>query len=281
MPAESGPRQGRLACLTGELFLPAVSVWRTLFERRALLVELVRRQLKLRYRGTWLGFLWTLLNPLVFMVVYTLVLSYFLRVGIPRFPAFLLTGLLPWTMWFSEGLISGTTSLVEHSHFVRNAVFPAEMFPVAAVVTGMMNYVFSLPVLIVIFAFYGVAIRITVAALPLVMLAQFFVMVGLVFVTSTLDVFFRDTRFIVQHGLMVLFFLTPIMYDFSVVPVEWRWVFRINPMTVIIDSYRQTLYYGFWPQWRNLGLVLLGGIVFCTLGILIFQRTREAFAEHL
>lgn len=261
--------------------MKSILLWASVLQRRELVIELVRRQLKLRYRGTWLGFLWTLLNPLVFMVVYTLVISYFLRVGIPRFPAFLLVGLLPWTMWFSEGILGGTTSIVDHAGFLRNAVFPAEVLPVVAVASGMINYLFSLPVLLVIFALYHVRLPVTAIALPLVMAAQFMLMLGIVYLTCTSEVFFRDTRFIVQHGVMVMFFLTPVMYDFTVVPPSLQWILKINPMTIVVDSYRQVLYYGAWPNWRNLGLTLALGLGLCAFGAWLFQGAKEAFSEYL
>jgi len=258
-----------------------IRLMQTLWTRRALIAELVRRQIKLRYRGTWLGFVWTLLNPLVFMVVYTLVISQFLKVAIPRFPAFVLCGLLPWTMWFAEGLNSGTSSVVDHGSFLRNAVFPSEVLPVAAVAAGMVNFVFSLPVLLVIFVAQGVSLQSTVVALPIVMLAQFMLMVGPVYLTACLEVFLRDVRFIVQHGLMVMFFLTPIVYDFSVVPPAFHWVLKLNPMTIVIDGYRQVLYYGAWPNWRNLGLVMVLGLLLFLGGASIFTRKKGSFAEYL
>lgn len=253
---------------------------RTLVGRRSLIVELVRRELKLRYRGTWLGFLWTLLNPLVFMVVYTLVFSHFLRIGIPRFPAFLLTGLLPWT-WFSESVMAGTGCLVDHSTFLRNAVFPAQVLPVVSVGAGMMNYVFSLPVLIVLLAVYQAPPGWTALALPLVMAVQFLLILSIVYFTSTFNVFLRDLRYIVQHGLLVGFFLTPVMYDLSFVPARFQWLLKINPMTIVIDSYRRLFFYGTWPHWRNLGLVLALALVLLVLGTMVFERNRETFAEYL
>ncbi|MEN3009738.1 MAG: ABC transporter permease [Candidatus Bipolaricaulaceae bacterium] len=251
-----------------------------LINRRALIAELVRRELKLRYRGTWLGFLWTLLNPLVFMVVYTLVFSHFLKLGIPKFPAFLLTGLLPW-MWFSESVMAGTSCLVDHAMFLRNAVFPAQVLPVVSVGVGMMNYIFSLPVLFILLAVYGVPLSWTVLALPLVMAVQFMLILSIVYFTSTFNVFLRDLRYIIQHGLLVGFFLTPIMYDLSFVPARFQWLLKINPMTVVIDSYRRLLFYGTWPHWRNLGFVLALALVLLVLGMVVFERRRETFAEYL
>jgi len=260
--------------------MQVVQVMRTVARRRSLIIELVQRELKLRYRGTWLGFLWTLVNPLVSMVVYTLVFSYFLGIGIPKFAAFLMSGLLPW-IWFTEAVSSGTNCLVDHSGFLRSAIFPSEVLPVIPVGTGMMNFVFSLPVLFVLLVVYQVPLGSSLVALPLIMVVQFLLALGIIYFTATYNVFIRDLRYIIQHMLLVVFFLTPIMYDFSIVPERFHWILKLNPMTIVIDSYRQIFFYGTWPRWENLGLVLALALMLMALGAVVFQRNKEMFAEHL
>ncbi|MEM3486557.1 MAG: ABC transporter permease [Candidatus Methanomethyliaceae archaeon] len=252
----------------------------TIARRRALVAELVRRELKLRYRGTWLGFLWTLFNPLIFMAVYTLVFSHFLRIGIPKFPAFLLTGLLAWN-WFSESVMMGTSCLVDHAAFLRNAIFPAQILPVVSVGAGMMNYIFALPVLFALLLVYQTPLGWALLAFPLVMAVQFILSLGIVYFTATFNVFLRDLRYIVQHGLLVAFFLTPVMYDLSFVPARFQWLLKINPMTIIIDSYRRILFYGNWPHWRNLALVLGLALVLFAVSSAVFEHNKEIFPEYL
>ncbi|MEM1867465.1 MAG: ABC transporter permease, partial [Thermosphaera sp.] len=118
-------------------------------------------------------------------------------------------------------------------------------------------------------------------ALPLVMAVQFLLILSVVYFTSTFNVFLRDLRYIIQHGLLVGFFLTPVMYDLSFVPTRFQWLLKINPMTILIDSYRRLLFYGTWPHWRNLGFVLTLALVLLVLGTMIFERRRETFAEYL
>jgi ABC-type polysaccharide/polyol phosphate export permease len=250
-------------------------------KRWPLVVELVRRELKLRYRDTWLGFFWTLLNPLIMTLVYTLVFSYFLRIGIPKFPAFLLCGLLPWMMWFTEGVTMGTNCLVDHAAFLKNAIFPSQILPIVAVSTGMMNYVFSLPVLIVLLLAFGIPLGITMLALPVIMAVQFLFTLGIVYFTATYNVFFRDLRYIVQHILTALFFLAPIMYDFSIIPPKFHVFLKLNPLTHIIDAYRNVFFYKIWPAWDNLGYVLALSVLLVFLGAQAFERHREVFAEYL
>jgi len=250
-------------------------------KRWPLVVELVRRELKLRYRGTWLGFFWTLLNPLIMTLVYTLVFSYFLRIGIPKFPAFLLCGLLPWMMWFTEGVIMGTNCLLDHAAFLKNAIFPSQILPIVAVSTGMMNYIFSLPVLILLLWAFGIPLGITVFALPVIMAVQFLFTLGIVYFTATYNVFFRDLRYIVQHVLNALFFITPLMYDLSIVPPRFHLLLKLNPMTHIIDAYRNVFFYRIWPAWDNLGYVLALSVLLMFLGAQFFENHREDFAEYL
>jgi ABC-type polysaccharide/polyol phosphate export permease len=250
-------------------------------KRWPLVVELVRRELKLRYRGSWLGFFWTLLNPLIMTLVYTLVFSYFLRIGIPKFPAFLFCGLLPWMMWFTESVTMGTNCLVDHAAFLKNAIFPSQILPIVAVSTGMMNYVFSLPVLIVLLLAFGIPLGITMLALPVIMAVQFLFTLGIVYFTATYNVFFRDLRYIVQHILTALFFLTPIMYDFSIIPPKFHVFLKLNPLTHIIDAYRNVFFYRIWPAWDNLGYVLALSVLLVFLGAQVFERHKEVFSEYL
>jgi ABC-type polysaccharide/polyol phosphate export permease len=253
----------------------------TAVRQRWLIVELVKRELKLRYRGTWLGFLWTMLNPLVMMVVYTLVFSTIMRIGIAKFPPFLLCGLLPWMMWFTESITSGTNCLLDHAGFLKNAVFPSEILPIVSVGVGMMSYVFSLPVLFLLLAVFRVELGWPLLALPVIMAVQFSFTLGIVFLTSTYNVFFRDLRYIVQHILLAVFFLTPIMYDFSIVPERLRWVFKLNPLSTIIDSYRNIFFYNAWPNWENLGFVFALSLMLIVLGAWAFETNKEIFAEYL
>jgi lipopolysaccharide transport system permease protein len=249
-------------------------------QRRWLIVELVKREVKARYRGTWLGFFWSILNPLIMTVVYTIVFSYYLRIDIPNYAAFLICGLLPWN-WFSEAIASGTNCLVDRSGFVRDAIFPLEVLPITVVGSAMMNYVFSLPVLVVILLAYKVTFGWPLIVLPVIMVVQFLFSLGLTFFLGMLNVFFRDLRYIVQLTLMAVFFLTPIFYDFSIVPERFRIILKLNPMTHIINGYRQIWFYDGWPFWDNIGYVFILSMVLIVLGSWAFESRRESFAEYL
>lgn len=258
----------------------SIRVMKTIVRQRWLIFELAKREVKLRYRGTWLGFLWTLLNPLLMTMVYTLVFSFFLRFDIPKYPAFVLCALLPWN-WFSEAITTGVNSIVDRPGFVRDAIFPSAVLPVTSIASTMMNYVFSVLVLLAVLLAFKVTLGLSLIALPVIMAVQFLFGLGIVFFLGTYNVFFRDLRYIVQYILLAVFFLTPVIYDYSVVPVRFQWIFKLNPMAHIINDYRSIFLYGNWPDWRDLGFVFVLGIVLVILGSWAFETQKENFAEYL
>jgi lipopolysaccharide transport system permease protein len=268
----SAPASGFLAGL-----LRVVS---TCVHYRWLVLELVKREVKIRYRGTWLGFFWSLLNPLIMTGVYTIVFSLVFRVDIPKYPVFLLCGLLPWT-WLNESIMTGTNCLVDRPGFVKDAIFPSRILPVTSIAASMMNYVFSLPILLIIIVIFQVPLTWYLLFLPMVMAVQFLFILGIVYLLATFNVFFRDLRYIIQNLLMALFFLTPVMYDITTIPVHFQVLFKLNPIAHIMNDYRNIFFYNTWPDWRDMGIVIAIAIALLILGTWAFESYRERFAEYL
>jgi lipopolysaccharide transport system permease protein len=212
--------------------------------------------------------------------VYTLVFQFILKVGIPNYSAFLFCALLPYN-WFNESINTGMNCILDRPGYVRDSIFPTQILPVTAIALGMMNYIFALPILIIILLAFKVAIGWYILALPLVMAIQFLFTLGIVFFLATYNVFLRDLRFIVQNILMALFFITPVMYDINTVPERFQFIFSYNPLTQIIYSYRDIFLYGVAPNWERLGWVLAIAIVLVILGAWVFETHRESFAEYL
>ncbi|MFC1972613.1 ABC transporter permease [Chloroflexota bacterium] len=247
---------------------------------RWLIIELVKREVSLRYRGTWLGFLWSMLNPLIMMAVYTIVFSFFLRFNIPKYPVFLFCGLLSWN-WFSEAITSGTNCLVDRPTFVRDAVFPSEVLPLVSIITAMVNFILSIPILLLILLAFQVPLSPNILIFPLLMAVQFLFSIGLVLFLATYNIFLRDLRYIVQLALLAFFFLTPILYDLSLIPEQYQFFLKLNPMSHLIHGYRQIFFYSSWPFWDNIGYVVIISLVFIVLGAWAFESHRESFAEYL
>lgn len=253
---------------------------RKLYRYRWLLFELVSRDLKLRYRGSVLGFAWTLLNPLLFMAVYALVFGVYLKIGIHNYPVFLLSGVMAWN-WFVSSMTAGTSSILDGRMYVGKTVFPAELLVIVPVLSNCVNFIFSLPLIVVIVYVYHQHLGLPVLLLPAIMILQALFTVGLLFFIATLNVFFRDLQQLIQYVLMMLFFLIPIFYSVNLVPVAMRPFILANPITMIITAYQHIFYYNDLPNLAGLGLVFLLAIALVVAGYAMFAHYRETLGEYL
>src|SRR5919109_5413042 len=168
-----------------------VSTFREIIRYRVLIQTLVVRDLKVRYRGSALGLLWTLLNPLLHMTIYALVFSVYIRTQTEHYAAFLLCGLLPW-IWFSSALLVGTTAIIEGGSLLKKVFFPPQVLPTVTVISTFVNFLLSLPLLFGMLLLFGVTFGWSLLALPLVMIAQFALTLGLTLIISAVSVRYRD-----------------------------------------------------------------------------------------
>ena len=253
---------------------------RKLYRYRWLLFELVSRDLKLRYRGSVLGFAWTLLNPLLFMAVYALVFGVYLKIGLHNYAVFLLSGVMAWN-WFVSSMVAGTSSILDGRMYVGKTIFPAELLVIVPVLSNWVNFVFSLPVLITIVFVFHQHLGLPLLLLPFIMVLQALFTIGLLFFIATLNVFFRDLQQLIQYILMMLFFLIPIFYSVSLVPAAARPFILANPITMIITAYQHIFYYNDFPNLAGLGLVFLLAIALVVAGYAMFTHYREMLGEYL
>jgi ABC-type polysaccharide/polyol phosphate export permease len=253
---------------------------RSLYRHRELIGVLVGRQLKLRYRGSVLGFVWTLLNPLLLMLVYTLVFSVYFRVDIESYPAFLFTGLLPW-IWFSSALQQGVTSILDGAGLVTRSQFPAEVLPVVTLTSATVNFLLTLPLLFGFLLAFRVPVGAPALLLPLLMGIEYLLTLGFVLMAAALNVYFRDLQHIILHLLTVVQFLTPVFYPVALIPETFRPWAMMNPLAVLISAYHDVLYYNRVPSWPPLvGVLVVAGVVL-SLAAAMFNRHKQTFAEAL
>jgi ABC-type polysaccharide/polyol phosphate export permease len=255
-------------------------VCRVLYRHRELIGVLVLKQIRLRYRGSVLGFCWTLLNPLALMVVYTLVFSVYLRVDVEAYPAFLFTGLLPW-IWFASSLQQAVTSILDGAPLVTRSQFPAEVLPVVALTANTVNFLLSVPLLFGLLLLFGIRPARAVLWLPALVALEYLLILGLVLLVSALNVYYRDLQHILLHALALLLFLTPVFYPASLIPPAVRPWALLNPLGVLISAFQDVLFFGRTPP----ALPLLGLFVFACLvlglGTGYFNRQKATFAEAL
>ena len=254
---------------------------------RGLLATLTARELKARYRGSLLGFFWSLVNPLLLLAVYTLVFDVVFRNragGAQPYAVFLLSGLFPW-IWFSGALLDGTVSLSANAGLLRKAVFPAEVLPVVSTLASLAHYLLALPVLLgalaVARALHYPVGGWTILLLPLALALQLPFTAGLALALAALNVHFKDVRDLLANLLTLAFFLTPILYPLQTVASvrSLRLLVSANPVTPFIRLYQELLFFGRVPD-ASLWLQAAGlALVAWAIGSWLFDRLAQTLVE--
>lgn len=252
-----------------------------LYNYREMLFSLVRKNLRGRYKGSVLGFLWTFLIPLLQLGVYTLVFSVIMKSGYDKYYLFLFTALVPW-VFFSGSVASGTGCIWDQRNMVNKIYFPREILPIAHVTYLLVNMLLSLLIVFAVLILSGHGINlVAILYLPLVIFIEYLLALGITMLMSALDVYFRDLQYIMEILTMAWQFLTPVMYGLDVVPEELRTVFRFNPMTSVIECFRDIMYYQRIPDISTLGLAAFMGVFFMMVGVLAFGRLKRGFSEGM
>jgi len=269
-----------------------LSQLRELWRYRELVMNLVVRDLKVRYKNSVLGIAWSWLNPLLMMAVFTVVFTVINRApsNIQHYPVFILAGILPWN-FFSASVVGATASIVGNSYLLKKVYFPREVLPLTAILSNMVNFLIALPVFFGMALVFGVTLTPWVLFVPIVLLVQVIFSVGIGLTLATLNVYYRDTQIIMEVLMLAWFFVTPIFWDARVMPetkvlfgIVWpvqRLVYILNPMASIIASYRDTMYWGVQPALDFFMRSTLTAVVILVLGYVVFHRFSPSFAEEL
>lgn len=251
------------------------------FRYRELIRNLVLKDLKLKYRDSALGFLWSLANPLLLILVYATVFTHMLRAEIVNFPYFLLVGILPWN-FFSQSLMMCTGSIVDNGGLIRKVWLPAEVFPLSTVFFNLVQFLLALVVLVPLAAFiFGISFSWSlIAFFPLMFLHAVFTL-GLGCIISTLTVFYRDMRHFIEIFMMLLFWLTPIVYDIQSISGSMRKFILANPMAYFIIGYQEIFYYQKIPAASHLLVLALFTLIAFGLGTWCFSSNKARFPEEV
>ncbi len=253
-----------------------------LVQHRDLLRLLIAKELKIKYKGTALGFMWSLLNPLLMMVVYSAVFSVIARFPLERYPIFLLSGLLPWSA-FAAAVTSATLSIVVNGHLVRRVRFPTEFLPMTSVAASMVNLVPSLAVLLVFALIFGQPLGLPLLSVPLLLVLQALFASGIALLLSAVTVYFRDLEHLIGVAITVWFFATPVIYPLSLFkghpPLDT--LIGLNPMTWLITSYQRVWHGNTWPDPGQLAALAAIGLLAWVVGALVFGRLQRRFAEEV
>ena len=248
---------------------------------RELIRNLVSKDLKLKYRGSMLGFLWSLANPLLLILVYGFVFTQLLRAAIPNFAYFLLIGLLPWN-FFAQSMLMSTGSILDNAGLFRQVWVPLEVFPVATVLFNLAQFLFAFALLMpMALLFFQIPLAWSFLGVFLILTLHVLFTVGLSFFFSAITVFYRDVRHFMEIFLMLLFWLTPIIYNVEALPSSLRTAVHLNPLSFFISSYQDIFYRRMLPGFVS--LLTLCGLTFLslTLGYWVFSRCKSRFAEEV
>jgi len=236
--------------------------------------------MKLRYKRSVLGVLWSLLNPLAYLFVFTFLFRRVIPLDIPNYPLFAFTGVLAWS-WFSSSLSGATISVTTSREFIHRPGFPLAILPSVSILSNLVHYLIALTLLLIVLVFNGQRLSETVLSLPLIIVLQFFWTLGLAYFLSTLNVWFRDTAQLLSLALTLGMFLTPIYYRAQSVPEAFQPLYRTNPMLHLVEAYRAAIIHGQWPDFGPL-IVLAGATLFLLwLGHRVFAHASDRFPEEL
>ena len=253
---------------------------RELTHARDLLRELIARDIKLRYRGSILGILWTLVNPLAELLVLLFVFGTVFRIDIPNFPAYLFTGLIVYG-WFQTSLSFATGAVVGNRELIHRPGVPALVLPMVTVAANMVHFLLSLPVLVLLLLITGVGLTPFVLTLPVLVLIEFVLILGCAYFVATFHVQFRDTQHVLRIALQLLFYLTPVFYESRHVPESLRWVYFLNPMAHLVDAFRAVVLRGELPPTPSLLFLLIVPTAILAAGFFWYRRASYRFADHI
>lgn len=255
-------------------------VFKNLYNYRELLKTNVKKEIRGKYKNSFLGVLWSFLNPLLQIVVYAIVFQMILKNPQEDYAIFICCGLIPWT-FFSSAITRSAFTMVENGNILKKVYFPREILPISIVTSEAVNFLISTIIIIAFVIFGGLGISKYVVFYPLVLLAQYLLLIAISFIISSISVYIRDLQHLIGVALQLLFYATPIVYSADTIPSEFQWVLNINPMTYIINAYRDIFYNQQMIELSPLIILIVASIILCVIGYLIFNKLQKGFAEQL
>jgi len=255
-------------------------VSQAVFPYRDLVWELVKRELRVRYRRSIIGFAWTMLQPLMMMLVLQVAFSSMFRFDLVNYPVFVLSGLLFWN-FFSQSIVASMNSLRTNSRLIQKLPVPKSVFPLSVVISGVINLLFALVPLLVMLVVTGHPLKPALLFLPVSIAIAGLFTLGAGLLLAPLSALFYDIVELVGVGLQLLMFLTPIMYPMTIVPENMRWIVRFNPVRSILEVFRDPIYHSKVPPLSHLTVALGLALLFLVVGIFAFRRTSRKINLYL
>jgi lipopolysaccharide transport system permease protein len=238
------------------------------------------REIKIRYKQSLLGGLWAVLQPLSVAIIFSIIFNLFINVstdGIPHL-IFYYVALFPWT-FFSNSVTTGANSIISSLHLVTKIYFPREILPLSGIIAAMLDFTIAGLLYVVLAFLHGISVGPSLILLPWLIIIQFLFTSGIVLILATLNVYYRDIRFVVPLVLQIYMYSTPLIYPVSAVPESIRPFYLLNPMASILNAYRSILAYGVWPELTYLASASLVSIILFLVAYTFFSKAARSFAD--
>ena len=251
-----------------------------IFEFKEMIKSFTIRDLKTRYKGSFLGFLWTFINPLLQLLVYSMMFPLILKISEKNYAMFLFVAIIPWG-FFGTSIQGACGIIIGNSNLVTKVYFPREILPISATLSGLVNFFIACLIIILFCVFGGLGLSWHILLVPFIALIQFVITAGMVLGLSAINVYIQDTEYIIQFVINMLFYGTPILYPAELFPEAIRWVLYLNPFTHIVSAYRDFFMYHTLPAMSSVLYMVVMAIICFVLGMFIFRKLEKGFAEEI
>ena len=257
-----------------------INVFKNLYKYRALLKTNLKKEIRGKYKNSFLGVLWSFLNPLLQIIVYAVVFQIILKNPKENYAIFLCCGLIPWT-FFSSAITRSAFTMIENGNIIKKVYFPREILPISIVTSEAVNFMISTIIILGFVIFGGLGISKYILFYPIVLLAQYLLLIGISLIVSSISVYVRDLQHLIGVAMQLIFYATPIVYASDTIPESFKWILNLNPMTYIINGYRDIFYNQTMIDIIPLLILITISIAVCVMGYIIFNKLQKGFAEQL
>ena len=259
-----------------------MKVFKDLYNYRELLKTSVKKDIGGKYKHSFLGVLWSFINPLLQILVYALIFPLVMKNGgsYKDYTVFMVCGLIPWA-YFTTVINRASFIMIENGNILKKVYFPRSILPLSLVTSETINFLVSCIIILAFIVIKGFGISKFILFFPLVLLIQYVLLLGIALIFSAVTVYMRDIQHFIGVVLQLLFYATPIVYSIDIIPENFRWILKWNPMTYIIEGYRAIFYNQTMPDLKSLGVLGIISIIILIVGYLLFNKLQKRFAEEL
>ena len=257
-----------------------MNIFQKIYKYRELLKTNVKKEIRGRYKNSILGVMWSFLNPLLQLAVYSIIFGALLAGGDPTYHIYICVALIPWT-YFTTAITQAAFTVIGNADIIKKVYFPREILPISVVTSGAVNFVISTIIILAFVLGSGIGLSWYLLLYPFILIIQYILLLGISFIVSSITVYFRDLEHIIGVILMAAFYGTPIVYKLEQLPANLQVIMQLNPMTHLINAYRDIFYYHQMPNMKILLLLLGISIILTIVGYFIFKKLQKGFAEQL